>query len=73
MVLSRDSGLAPARVWAVIAINVAWAGGSVLLLLSGRIRPSGLGYAVILGQAFAVAALAELQYVALRKSALAMA
>jgi hypothetical protein len=49
-------------------INLAWASGSVLLLVSGRIQPSGLGHAVILGQAFAVAALAELQYVGLRKS-----
>ena len=54
---------------AVIATNGAWVLGSFLLLLVPGIAPSGLGYAVVIGQALAVAVLAEMEYVGLRRSA----
>lgn len=55
-------------VWAVILANGLWALDCLALLLSGRIAPTGLGLGVIAAQALAVALLAELQYVGLRRS-----
>jgi hypothetical protein len=66
--LSRRDSLPRPCVWAVIALNAAWVAASVWLPLSGWISPNALGYAFILGQAFAVAVFAEMQYVGLRKS-----
>jgi hypothetical protein len=73
VVLSRRTRLAPAGVWTVIGLNFAWAVASVLLLASGWIQPSALGYAFILVQAFAVVGFADLQFVGLRKAAAAAA
>lgn len=67
--LSRRESQPRARVWAVIALNVAWAAGSVLLLVGGAIAPSPLGSAFVMVQAVAVAGFAELQYFGLRRSA----
>ena len=58
-----------AAVWAVIAVNAAWAVDSILLLLVGWIAPTALGMAFILVQAAAVAVFAEIQYVGLRRAA----
>lgn len=69
--LARRDPLSPGSVWAVIAANAAWVAGSVLLLVSGGVAPSGLGYAFVLGQAAAVAFFAEMQYVGLRRSVVA--
>jgi hypothetical protein len=55
-------------VWLVIALNVAWVIGSVLLLFVDRLDPSRLGVAFILVQAAAVAVFAEMQYVGLRRA-----
>lgn len=63
------SQLSPAMVWLVIAGNILWVAGSVGLLVSGRVSPSGFGQAFVIAQAVAVAALAELEYFGLRKSA----
>lgn len=65
--LARRDRVSRASVWTVIAANAAWVVASGLLLVSGRIEPTVLGYVFILGQAFAVAAFAEAQYVGLRK------
>lgn len=46
---------------AVIAINAAWTAGSVLLLLSGWIAPTGLGVAFVVAQAAVVAGFAAMQ------------
>lgn len=51
----------------VIALNVVWAVDSVLLLFSGWVSPTMLGLAFVVVQAVAVAALAEAQYVGLRR------
>jgi hypothetical protein len=63
---SREAISRPA-VWAIIAANVLWAAASGLLLLSGWVAPTGLGYAFVIGQAVVVALLGELQYVGLRR------
>jgi len=71
--LSTREALSRPGVVAVIALNWAWVAGSVLLLALGGITPNRLGYAFILGQAFAVAVVAELEYVGLRRSCAAAA
>lgn len=59
-------------VWAIIAANAAWAIASVLLLI-GMLSPTLLGYVFIIGQALVVALLGELQYVGLKRDAVAAA
>jgi hypothetical protein len=54
-------------VWAIVVANVLWAAASALLLVSGWVAPTALGYAFVIGQAAAVALLGELQYVGLRR------
>jgi hypothetical protein len=52
----------------VIAGNAAWTLASIALLFSGAVTPNLLGEAFVAIQAIAVGALAELQYIGLRKS-----
>lgn len=56
-----------AGVWAIIVLNALWVVGSILLLVSGAVAPTALGAAFVLAQAAAVAILAELEYVGLRR------
>lgn len=55
-------------VLAVIAGNAAWVLGSLLLLVSPFVAPTTLGALFVLAQAAAVAVLAELEWVGLRRS-----
>jgi hypothetical protein len=64
--------VARGAVWAVIACNVAWAVDSLLLLATGWIEPTRLGYAFVIGQALIVALFAEVQYIGLRQSGAAV-
>jgi hypothetical protein len=66
--LSRRAGLPGSAVWAVIAVNLAWAADSLLLLASGWVAPTGLGMAFVAAQALAVAGFAALQWLGLRRS-----
>lgn len=52
---------------AVVAVNVAWVAGSIALLVSGWVAPTSLGYVFVLAQAAAVALLAVLQWIGLRR------
>jgi hypothetical protein len=56
-------------VWAIITYNMLWAIDSMVLLASGQVSPTTLGYAFVIFQAVAVAGLGALQYVGLRKQA----
>ena len=67
--LGIHGSLAAGAIWAVIAINAIWAADSALLLLSGWVTPTALGYAFVVLQAAVVAAFAEAQYLGLRRSA----
>lgn len=69
--LSRREAPPRTAIVTVISLNATWVLASVLVLFPGWISPNALGYAFILGQACAVAALAELQVVGLRNTALA--
>lgn len=58
-----------AGAWIVIGLNAAWAVDSVLLLFTDWVSPAALGTAFVLAQAAAVAVLAELEFVGLRRMA----
>jgi hypothetical protein len=68
--LASRAGVPRAGVRAVIAMNAAWVVASVVLLLSDAVAPNALGAVFVVVQALAVAVLAELEYVGLRKSSL---
>ena len=57
----------------VISGNAAWTLASIALLFSGAVTPNLLGEAFVAIQAIAVGALAELQYIGLRRSGGALA
>jgi hypothetical protein len=61
------AAIAQPAVWAIICANVLWAAASILLLLTGWVAPTALGYAFVIGQAVVVAVLGELQYVGLSR------
>lgn len=60
---------AAGAVWTVIAMNAAWTAASLLLLVSGWVAPTVLGYVFVVAQAAVVAGLGELQYMGLRRPA----
>lgn len=62
-----------AIIWAVIVANALWVVDSVALLASGWVAPTALGSAFVVAQAAAVAVLAELEYIGLRRTGLAAA
>jgi hypothetical protein len=68
MVLYFAKQVTRSRVWTVVTLNLAWVAGSVLILVEGLIEPTALGTAFVVFQALVVAALAELQFVGLRRS-----
>jgi hypothetical protein len=70
LVATRGEIARPA-VWSIIAANALWAAASGLLLASGWVAPTALGYAFVVGQAAVVALLGELQYVGLRRPVVA--
>ena len=55
-------------VWLVVALNLVWVLDSILLLLAGGYAVTTLGYAFVLVQAAAVAVLAELEVIGLRRA-----
>ncbi len=67
-VLAGRSGWSPLIGWGVVALNSLWALASVGLVLSGAVALTGLGVALVLGQAAAVAVLVELEIIGLRRS-----
>jgi hypothetical protein len=69
--LARRVTFSQSMVWAVIVLNVFWTADSLLLLLTGWVAPTELGYVFVVAQAAGVAMLAGLEYLGLRKSAVA--
>ena len=66
--LGLRATISRAGVWAVIALNAIWVVDSVALLFTSWVQPALLGYVFVLAQAAAVAVLAELEYVGLRRA-----
>ncbi len=60
-----------APVWLLVAGNAGWAVGCVALLASGAVAPTALGTGWVLAQAATVAVLAQLQWLGLRRQAIA--
>jgi|SRR5882672_7545746 len=58
-----------ALVWAIIIGNAIWVIDSLLLLASGWVTPTALGYVFVIVQAVAVGVFAELQFIGVRKTA----
>lgn len=54
-------------VWTIIVANVGWVVASTVLLLSGHVSPTWLGYAFVIAQALAVDIFAGLQMFAMWK------
>jgi hypothetical protein len=52
----------------LIAVNALWVAASFGLLFSGLVSPNALGIAFVAAQAVAVAVLAELQFVGMRRA-----
>ncbi len=66
--LARKPAVPSAAVWAVIVLNALWVIESVWLALGGMVQPNALGQAFIAVQALAVVALAELEFVGMRRA-----
>jgi hypothetical protein len=71
--LGTRQSMPKALVTIVIAGNAAWTIASIALLFSGAVTPNLLGEAFVAMQAIAVGAIAELQYIGLRRSGIALA
>jgi hypothetical protein len=71
--LATRQSMPKALVIIVIAGNVAWTVASIGLLFSNVVSPNLLGQIFIAGQAMVPGAIAELQYIGLRRSGAALA
>ena len=71
--LATRQSMPKALVMIVIAINAAWTVASIALLFSSAVTPNLLGQIFIAAQAVVPGALAELQYIGLRRSGDAVA
>jgi hypothetical protein len=60
--------LSPPAVWTVIAANSAWAVASLVVVIVGWLPLTTLGVVFVIAQAAAVAALANVQFTALRRA-----
>lgn len=67
IVATRAADSRPA-VWLIMVGNVLWVIASLWLITGGWIAPTVLGQAFVAAQALAVAALALLEYTALRRT-----
>lgn len=63
----RDSAPSP-MVWLVIGGNAGWVAASVILLLSGWVKPTLLGELFVVAQALGVAGLTVLEVLGYRRS-----
>lgn len=55
-------------VWVIIALNILWTIDSFLLLISGYVSPTGLGYTFVSLQALGVLMFAVLEFAAMKKA-----
>ena len=65
--LLRKEALPRGAVWVVAACNALWAIDSIALLFTNWVDPTVLGIAFVVVQALVVGALAEAQYMGLRR------
>lgn len=67
-IMAARKTLPVAAVWTVIAINAVWVVESLMSLALHWITPNPLGVAFVVAQAAAVAVIAELQFIGLRRA-----
>jgi hypothetical protein len=67
----RRTEMSSALAWTIIVLNGLWVVESALLVLLGLVQPTSLGMIFIAVQALVVFALAEAQFIGLRRSAAA--
>lgn len=66
-------GAPPRRaVWAIVGTNVLWAVASIVALVAGWLEPNTLGTAFVIAQAAAVAVIADVQVMGLRRMSVAV-
>ena len=65
-VLAGRETISRTAVRAIIVANVLWVVNSLLLLMTGWVQPSVLGYIFVIGQAIIVAGFAEVQHAGLK-------
>ncbi|HXV94031.1 MAG TPA: hypothetical protein VD813_12075 [Pseudonocardia sp.] len=68
LVLAARAVMPPAAVRVVVVGNLAWSVASVVAVVAGWSVLTGLGVAVVLAQALAVTAFADLQWLGLRRT-----
>jgi hypothetical protein len=56
-----------AVVWTLIGVNAVWVLESVMVLALQWVRPTPFGYAFVIAQAIAVAVIADLQFIGLKR------
>jgi hypothetical protein len=66
--VARRATISRGGVWAVVICNVLWVADSIALLTSAQVQPTVLGTAFVIAQAALVALLAELEFIAVRRS-----
>jgi uncharacterized protein YjeT (DUF2065 family) len=71
--LASRGSVQKALVILVVVGNAAWTVASIALLFSGTVTPNLLGELFVVAQAIATGVFAELQYVGLRRSGVAVA
>jgi len=54
-------------VWTIVALNLLWTAESLVMLVAGWLTPNALGVAFVVAQALAVAVIAELEMMAVRR------
>jgi len=69
--LAKRETLSPPAVWTAIVLNALWTAASFMILLTGWVAPTELGYTFVIAQALGVAVFAGLERFGLRKSATA--
>jgi hypothetical protein len=69
--LAKRENLSPPAVWTAIVLNALWTAASFMILLTGWVAPTELGYTFVIAQALGVAVFAGLERFGLRKSATA--
>lgn len=73
VIMLRRDPLPRGAAWFVVICNALWAIDSILLLFTNWVDPTLLGQAFVIFQALIVAAFAEAQYLARRRSTPAIA
>jgi len=65
--LAKRENLSPPAVWTAIVLNALWTAASFMILLTGWVAPTELGYTFVIAQALGVAAFAGLERFGLRR------